>query len=295
MSPASIPASARDRRHALRGAAEASHHNPGGETAMEFETILYEKADGVARITLNRPEAGHAINRTFGYEFMEAALRASTDPEVRCCLLTANGGMYGFGGDLKYFSTQMDQIEYRLTELTAVVHQAIQRFRHMEAPLIIAVNGMAAGGGFSLSLFGDVVLAARSARFTLAYTNAGLSPDASSSFFLPRLVGLRRAQELIFTNRVLSAEEALEWGLITRVVDDDALAGEAGALARWMASGPTRAYGAVKRLLARSFEQSLEVQLEEESRSIGAMAATADGREGLDAFLNKRKPVFRGE
>ena len=262
---------------------------------MEFETIKFDRADGIARIVLDRPETGHAINRTFALEFMEAALRTSTDPAVRCCLLTATGDMFGFGGDLKYFSGQTEQIEYRLIELTALVHQGIQRLRHMDAPVIIAVNGMAAGGGFSMTLFGDIVLAARSARFTMAYTRAGLSPDASSSYFLPRLVGLRRAQELILTNRVLDAGEALDWGLVTRVVDDDALADEADALARSIAAGPTRAYGAVKRLLGRSFEQSLEVQLEEESRHIGAMAATADGREGLDAFLAKRRPTFRGE
>lgn len=262
---------------------------------MDYKTILYEVDDGVAKITLNRPNAGHSINKDFALEFMDAAIRASTDRSVRCVLIGATGKMYGFGGDLKFFSTQMDRVRECLVELTAAVHQAIQRFHHMDAPVIIAVNGTAAGGGFSMALFGDIVLAARSAKFTMAYTKAGLSPDASSSYFLPRVVGLRRAQELMLTNRALSAEEACEWGIVTTVVDDDKLGEEAEALARKLSAGPTRAYGAVKRLLSRTFEQSLEVQLEEESRSIAAMGDSVDGREGMDAFLNKRKPSFTGD
>ena len=153
---------------------------------------------------------------------------------------------------------------------------------------------MAAGGGFSMALFGDIVFAARSAKFVMAYTNAGLSPDGSSSYYLPRVVGLRRAQELMLTNRMLSAEEAQEWGIVTTVVDDDVLLEEAEKLANKLANGPTRAYGAVKKLLSRTFEQSLEEQLEIESRHIAKMADSVDGREGLDAFLKKRKPSFKG-
>ena len=128
----------------------------------------------------------------------------------------------------------------------------------------------------------------------MAYTHAGLSPDGSSSYYLPRLVGLRRAQELMLTNRVLSAEEAREWGIVTYVCDDEQLDVEVEKLASKLASGPTRAYGAVKQLLARTYDQSLEVQLEQESRLIAEMADSKDGREGLDAFLNKRKPNFKG-
>jgi 2-(1,2-epoxy-1,2-dihydrophenyl)acetyl-CoA isomerase len=262
---------------------------------MDYKTILYEVDNGLAKITFNRPEAGHSINRDFAYEFMYAAIRATTDPAVRCVLISATGSMYSFGGDLKFFATEMDKIEATLTELTAVLHLGIQRLHHGKAPVIIAVNGMAAGGGFSLALFGDIVLAARSAKFVMAYTNAGLSPDGSSSYYLPRVVGLRRAQELMLTNRMLTAAEAQDWGIVTTVVDDDALAEEAEKLGRKLASGPTRAYGAVKKLLSRTFEQSLEVQLEEESRLIAAMGHSADGREGLDSFLNKRKPSFKGE
>jgi 2-(1,2-epoxy-1,2-dihydrophenyl)acetyl-CoA isomerase len=247
---------------------------------MDYQTILYGVDNGLAKITFNRPEVGHAINREFAHEFMDVATRATTDPAVRCILISA---------------TELETIEATLIELTAVLHQGIQRLHHGKAPVIIAIPGIAAGGGFSLALFGDIVLAARSAKFVMAYTNAGLSPDGSSSYYLPRVVGLRRAQELMLTNRMLSAEEAQEWGIVTTVVEDDALAEAAETLGRKLAAGPTKAYAAVKKLLSRTFEQSLEVQLEEESRLIAANANGADGREGLDAFINKRKPTFKGE
>ena len=261
---------------------------------MDYKTILYEVDNGLAKITLNRPESGNAINRDLGHEFMAVCIRATTDPAVRCILVSGAGKNYGFGGDLKFFATEMDTVEATLIELTAVLHQGIQRLHHGKAPVIIAVNGVAAGGGFSLALFGDIVIAGKSSKFVSAYTNAGLSPDGSSSYYLPRVVGLRRAQELMLTNRMLTADEALDWGLITKVVDDDALAEEAEALGRTLAAGPTKAYAGVKQLLSKTFEQSLEAQLEIESRNIAANAATADGREGLDSFINKRKPDFKG-
>ena len=261
---------------------------------MTYETIKYAVNDGVAKIELNRPEAGNSINRKFAHEFMDVAIKSTTDPSVRCIVIGAAGSMYSFGGDLKFFSTEMDKIEGTLLELTAVLHQGIQRFHNCKAPVIIVVEGMAAGGGFSLALFADIVFASRSSKFTMAYTNAGLSPDGSSSYYLPRLIGLRRAQELMLTNRVLSAEEAQEWGIVTYVCDGEQLDGEVEKLASKLASGPTRAYGAVKQLLARTYDQSLEVQLEQESRLIAEMAGSKDGREGLDAFLNKRKPNFKG-
>jgi 2-(1,2-epoxy-1,2-dihydrophenyl)acetyl-CoA isomerase len=164
----------------------------------------------------------------------------------------------------------------------------------MRAPLVIAVNGTAAGAGMSLAITGDLVLAADSAKFTMAYTAAGLSPDGSSSYFLPRLVGLRRAQELLFTNRRLSAAEALDWGLVTQVVTDGELAETAQTLATRLAAGPTSAYGMVKSLLIDTYDTSLEGQMELEGRGIADMAAGPDGLEGIAAFVNKRTPAFTG-
>jgi len=164
----------------------------------------------------------------------------------------------------------------------------------MDAPLVVAVNGMAAGAGMSLAVSGDMVLAGESAKFTMAYTAAGLSPDGSSSYFLPRLIGLRRTQELMLTNRRLSAAEALEWGMVNRVVPDGELLDQAMELAKGFAQGPTLAYGTVKKLLISSFDESLETQLELESRGIAASGRTEDGREGMAAFMEKRAPKFQG-
>ena len=147
----------------------------------------------------------------------------------------------------------------------------------------------------ALVLSADLVLASENARFTMAYTAAGLSPDGSSTFYLPRLVGLRRALELTLTNRRLSAQEALDWGIVNRILPAEELQEKALALARQLAAGPALAYAAAKRLLQRSFDQSLETQLEDEAQAIAAASATADAREGIRAFLEKRPPQFRGE
>ena len=261
---------------------------------MSYETLLFESAGHVARITLNRPDVANSLNEVMARELMLAAIRCDEDPEIRAVLLTGAGKMFSAGGDLKTFSGFGAETGARLKEITTYFHAAISRFARMDAPLVIAVNGMAAGAGMSLAASGDLVLAARGARFTMAYTAAGLAPDGSSTWFLPRLIGLRRAQELMLTNRMLIAEEALEWGLINRLTDDGALVDEAMTLAQDLANGATRAMGAVKKMLAESFTNPLETQMEIESRTIAAMAQTSDGREGIAAFVGKRKPSFYG-
>ena len=173
-------------------------------------------------------------------------------------------------------------------------HAAISRLSRMNAPFIGAVNGIAAGAGFSFATACDIVVASESAVFLSAYTAAALSPDGSSSYFLPRQIGMKRAAELMLTNRRLSAREALEWGLINQVVADGEVLETAQALARDLAVGPTLAFGAVKNLLRESMSSSLETQMELEARTIADMTRTDDGREGIQAFLQKRVPAFRG-
>ena len=174
-------------------------------------------------------------------------------------------------------------------------HAAVSRFSRMDAPLIAAVNGMAAGAGFSLAAACDLSVAAESARFASQYTAASLSPDGSSTYFVPRLVGTRRAMELMLTNRRLSAAEALEWGLINAVVPDDELKAHVGELAQTLARGATLAFGSVKRLLHDSLSATLETQMETEAREIASLTKSRDGREGVRAFLEKRAPEFIGE
>jgi 2-(1,2-epoxy-1,2-dihydrophenyl)acetyl-CoA isomerase len=196
---------------------------------------------------------------------------------------------------MKSFSAAGDGAGALIKEMTMYFHSAISRFARMDAPVVAAVNGMAAGAGFSLAVSCDLVVAAESAVFLSAYTAAALSPDGASTYFVPRLVGMRRAAELMLTNRRLSAAEALDWGLINEVVADDAAVGRATEVADQLASGPTVAYGAVKRMLHASLASSLETQMEMEARSIADMTRTRDGREGVSAFNEKRPPEFSGE
>jgi 2-(1,2-epoxy-1,2-dihydrophenyl)acetyl-CoA isomerase len=260
---------------------------------MEYSTLLYEVKDNVARITFNRPDAANALNAEMGHELMLAAIRAGEDPAVRAVILTGAGKMFCGGGDLKHFAKQGDGLPAHLKQLAGELHLAISRLARMEAPVIAAVNGSAGGAGFSLALFADVVIAAESAKFTLAYTRAGLSPDGGSTYFLPRIVGVRRALEMALTNRVLSAGEALDWGIVTKVVPDARLQVEAQALACQLAAGATHALGAAKRLILHSFSESLETQMELEALAIADQARSAHSREGIAAFIAKRAPKFQ--
>ena len=261
---------------------------------MEYATLLFERLGAVARITLNRPDAANALDETVARELMQAAIRISEDRSIRAVILTGAGRMFCAGGDLKAFARQEARLPAHLKELAGVLHLAISRFARMEAPVIAAVNGAAGGAGLSLCLFADLVIAAESAKFTLAYTRAGLSPDGGSTFFLPRIVGVRRALELALTNRTLSAAEARDWGIVTRVVPDAELRTAVDALARELAAGPTLAIGGAKRLFHQSTWESLETQMELEAQAIAASGHTEDFREGVTAFANKQTPTFKG-
>ena len=261
---------------------------------MAYTTILFERADGIARITLNRPEAANSMNLDMVRDLHHAAGVCDQDPGVRAVLITGAGKLFSAGGDLKYLIDAGEEIGDRLMQMTASFHGAVSTFARMDAPVVMAVNGAAGGGGFSLAISGDIVLAAESAKFTLAYTAAGLSPDGGSTYFLPRQIGLRRARELMLTNRVVSAADAGACGIVDRVLPDAELMAEAEAQAAAFAAGPTSAYGTVKRLLDSTYFAGLETQMQLESRTIAAQAQTDDAQEGMTAFAEKRKPVFKG-
>jgi 2-(1,2-epoxy-1,2-dihydrophenyl)acetyl-CoA isomerase len=261
---------------------------------MSYQTITLKREAAVATITLNRPDAFNALSMTLGRELFNATLEVDDDPAVRCVVITGTGKAFCAGGDVKDFVEALPRIGAHIKELTTYLHGAISRLARSDKPVIMAVNGIAAGGGMSLALAGDLVVAAESARFTMAYSKIAATPDGSSSYFLPRLVGLRRAMELYFTNRVLSARDALEWGLITRVVADAELGAAVAALAGELAQGPTKAFGAAKRLFHQSTWESLETQMELEAQAIAASGRTDDFRGGVTAFAEKRTPSFRG-
>src|SRR5438105_6656423 len=261
---------------------------------MDFEFLTLERRDGVATLTLNRPDAYNALNLELGRELFHAVLELDEDPAVRCVVVTGAGKAFCAGGDVKDFADNLPRIGVLVKELTTYLHGAVSRFARSDKPVIMAVNGVAAGGGFSFALSGDLVIAAESARFTMAYSKIAATPDGSSSYFLPRLVGLRRAMELYFTNRVLSAREALEWGLVTRVVPDAELTTAVMGLARELADGPSKAVGGAKRLFHQLTWESLETQMELEAQAIAASGHTEDFRSGVTAFARKQTPTFRG-
>jgi 2-(1,2-epoxy-1,2-dihydrophenyl)acetyl-CoA isomerase len=263
---------------------------------MPYETLTFARADGVATLTLNRPDALNALNMALGRDLFHGVLEADDDASVRAIVVTGAGKAFCAGGDVKGFADNLPRIGALIKELTTYLHGAVSRLCRSDKPVIMAINGVAAGGGMSLALAGDVVLAAESARFTMAYSRIAATPDGSSTYYLPRLIGLRRAMELYFTNRVLSAREAQEWGLVTRVVPDGELPAATQALARELAQGPTRAFGGAKRLFHQSTWESLETQMELEAQAIAASGRTDDFRAGVTAFANKQPaPPFRGK
>ena len=261
---------------------------------MAEPTIRYEVKDAVATITLNRPDAYNALNLTLGRELFHATLEADEDRAVRCIVLTGAGKAFCAGGDVKDFNDNIDRIGVVIKELTTYLHGAISRLARTAKPAIVAVNGVAAGGGMSLALSGDLVVATESAKFTMAYSKIAACPDGSSSYFLPRIIGLRRALELHYTNRTLSSREAMEWGLVNRVYADAEFPASVAALARELADGPTLAFGAAKRLFHQSTEESLESQMEAESQALAALGRTEDFRNGVAAFAKRQPATFHG-
>jgi 2-(1,2-epoxy-1,2-dihydrophenyl)acetyl-CoA isomerase len=261
---------------------------------MGYEAVTYAVKDGIATITLSRPDAYNALNLTMGRDLFHATLEADEDRAVRCVVITGAGRAFCAGGDVKDFADTPDRIGILIKELTTYLHGAVSRLARTAKPVITGVNGIAAGGGMSLALAGDLVVAAESAKFSMAYAKIAASPDGSSSYTLPRLVGIRRALELYYTNRTLTAREAMEWGLVTRVHADAEFPGALAALARELADGPTLAFGRAKLLFHQSTQESLETQMELEAQAIAASGHTEDFRNGVVAFARKQPVTFKG-
>ncbi len=261
---------------------------------MQSSPVLLDIREHVAFITLNRPEILNALNLEMAQALLNVAMECDGHPAVRAVVLTGAGSTFCAGGDLKSFLAQGEHLPAHLKEVTTFLHSAVSSFARMKAPVIAAVQGSAAGAGMSLACACDLVIAGDSARFTAAYTRIGLTPDGSLTYFLSRSVGMQRALDLTLTNRTLAAQEAQQWGLVTSVVPDGSVQEQAAALARQLAVGPTLALGATKRLLYQGWNESLETQMMEEAQAISTMAGSADGQEGIRAFLEKRPPGFNG-
>lgn len=264
------------------------------DAAAPFRTMTLGVADGVATITLNRPEVGNAFDVAMTDDLLEVATRLAHDPEVRCVLLRAKGA-FTMGGDMRVLGPQ-ERAERAATlhRMIGDYHVALERLASLEAPLVAAVSGSAGGGGLGLVCAADVAIAADDAAFALGYAALGMTSDGANSWYLPRLIGLRRAQQMYLLNKRLSAAEALEWGLVTEVVPADEVEARAAAVAATLAAGPTRAFAAMRRLLRDSYDNSLRDQLAAELREVDEIARTEDLSTGMSAFAARRRPEFRG-
>jgi len=258
------------------------------------DVVQVERNGGVATIRMNRPERLNAYNAEMGDALLAVALTVSADPSVRCVVLTGAGKAFSAGGDVEMMASIGGEGSEGFLDLTVRLHAFTATLRRAPKPVVAAVNGVAAGAGFSFALACDTAVAAASARFTLGYQNIGLSPDGGLTFFLARALGTQRAMEMTLFSKVLSAEQAAAWGLVHEVYPDAGFASRVDALSSQLAAGPTLAYARAKELYNRALSQPLEAQLEEERQNIARSGVTHDFREGVRAFLEKRPACFKG-
>jgi 2-(1,2-epoxy-1,2-dihydrophenyl)acetyl-CoA isomerase len=256
------------------------------------ELVLVVVADGIANVTLNRPERLNALDPALAEMLVKILDRIERDPAVRAVTLTGAGRAFMAGGDVVEFRQAGERVPDLVTRLIAVFHQIIRCIRRMPAPVIASVHGAVAGGGLGLALACDVVIAAADATFVPAYTRLGTNPDGGTTWSVTRLIGTRRALEWLMLGDPMNAETAAALGLVNRVVEPDALAREVETLARRIASGPALAYASTKRLVHQALTVPLDIQLEAEREGFMACATTADFREGVAAFVERRPPRF---
>lgn len=255
--------------------------------------VLLHRCGPVATITLNRPEAANGMNIAFMKALHAAVMRCHREPGLRVVHLRGAGKNFCAGGDVREFAAMGEGLGDFLREVTAWLQMAVGALIRLDAVVVTEVQGFAAGGGgLGLVCASDVVIAGEGARFLAGATRVGMAPDGGASVILPHLVGLRRAAEIMLSNRIVDAAEAERIGLVTRVVPDADLAETAARTAADLAEGAPMALAATKRLLWNAIE--VERALPEEARTVAGLSATADSREGLAAVIEKRKPVFRG-
>ena len=254
-----------------------------------------EVSEHVGWLTLAQPEKANTFDVDFVKELHDASSECATNDEIRAVVITGEGRFFSAGGDVKLFTQLGEGLPRAVLDLTAPLHSAVARFAKMDAPVIAAVNGTAAGGGLCLVAMADLAIAARSAKFVVAFPGIGFSMDTGGSYFLPKVIGARRALELALTGKILDAEEALAWGLVNRVVDDADLLKEAGALATKLAQGPSKAFGAIKRLVHSGWTEPMETHMEREAQTLSDLTKGDDAREGIKAFREKRPPRFVGK
>lgn len=261
---------------------------------MSYQTIKFDVKEGIAHLTLSRPETYNAINETMMDELAKVFYDCDR-PSIRAVYLTGEGKAFCSGGDVKSFGQLLQTGDPAFRRLPEKLHQGIVAMRRLPKPVIAAINGVTAGAGFSLAMACDILLASETAYFNLAYCRIGLSPDGSSTYFLPRLIGTQRALYYMFTGENISAEQAKSWGIVQELYPPETFAEKSLAFAERIATGPTRALGKAKLLVGNSFNTSLETQLEEETMGVYETAQSKDFFEGVMAFVEKRPAKFTGQ
>jgi len=257
--------------------------------------VLLELDHGIARLKLNRPEASNAVDVPTLKALHEAFLRCHAEPGVRVVVMSGEGPNFCTGGDVKTFASKGEDLPEYLREATAWLQIATAAMIQLKAPVVVSVHGFSAGGaGFGFVCAADLVVAARSARFFSGAVRVGMAPDAGTSVTLSRIVGFRRAMDILLTNPTLSADEALDLGLVSRVVEDAELVNATDELARQLASLPAQALAATKRLVWGGLGSSVEDRFAEEARVVSELSGTPDAREGLAAVIERRTPRFEG-
>jgi len=260
-----------------------------------MSTIRLELQEGLAIVNFAQPARGNPVDGDFCREFRETFLDLGDRKELRAVLLRAEGANFSLGGDLKKFHPERSNLAPLVLRWTADFHMGLQRAWQLPVPIVVAVQGFAMGGAVALSAGCDVVLAGASARFGSAFAKLGFSCDSGSTVTLTARMGVARARRFVLLAEILSSGEALQAGLVDRVVEDQQLQEEALALARRLASGPTQAYGQIKRLFLRAGAAQPEAQLEDEALTLARVSASADAQEGIAAMVERREPLFRGE
>lgn len=261
---------------------------------MYFETLDVKVENGLASLVMDNPDAGNPMGETFCREFGQAAAELAKRSDVRAILLSSRGRFFSVGGDVGLFLRDLDAAPQEVLNGTYNLHMGLTRLLRMDAPLVGCVHAAAAGGAVSLISHCDIVYASRSSRFTAAYTRLGFTPDLGATFGLASRMGPARAKRFLLMDESLDADEALSTGLVDYVVDDDEVLERATATAESLRQGPTVAFGHIRRLVARSPTTHLETQLEDEAQCLAHAASTADAREGIAAFTERRPPSFVG-
>lgn len=280
---------------ALEGPVAVSYPPYPGPQIDALETIEYEVRDHLAHVRLNRPAQRNAIDLRVGEEALAVARAIAADPTIRAVLISGHGPAFTVGGDIDYFlAAPRESFGHLAGRMTEPYHEALRILGRIDPPVVTAAHGAVAGGGLGLVYAADIVVAAESTVFAAAFSGIGLSGDGGGTWHLPRLIGAARARQFYLENLRVDARTALDWGMVAHVVPDDELMTTAGAIATRLAAGPTKAFGAQRSLLRESWGHTFSEQLRAETEGIVRTGQTADAQGAIQAFVDKRKPVFEG-